>query len=157
MNEKLGMQGKVTVEVIKANGKKDRQIISNAVDSEIKNSIASGLQGATTYGLNSSTFSTDNFATPDTGGSGVVVYDGSSYYETATTSVGASSGLGHGVKIQSSTRASGSNYNLTQAHLGRSKTNGANSDFDIKYASTSFTQSVNDGQQIDITWEVTVS
>jgi len=32
-----------------------------------------------------------------------------------------------------------------------------NGDFTIDYASTTFTQAVTDGQQIDVTWDITIS
>lgn len=154
MNENIGMKGEVTVTVIKADGNKTTQKITNAIDTEIKNAIANGLQSGVNYGLNDSLFATDNFASPDVGGSGIVFKDDANdYLECKNTAIG-NPASHKGVKLTGSTRAT-SGQDLEGAYMGKSWASGNN--FDTNYASTTFTQTVNDGQQIDVTWEVRIS
>ena len=154
MNDNIGMKGEVTVTVIKADGNKTTQKMNNAIDTEIKNAIANGLQSAVNYGLNDSLFATDNFANPDVGGSGIVFKDDNNdYLECKNTAIG-NPGSGYGVKLTGSTRAT-SQEELAGAYMGKSWASDAN--FDTNYASTTFSQTVNDGQQIDVTWEVTIA
>ena len=156
MNDNLGVSGKLAVTVIKADGTKETKTQTNAIDSNLKVNIATGMYASTTYGLSSSQFSTDNFATPDADGSGIIIKDsGDAYKETKTTSIGAPAS-GFGVKIQSSTRNnSGSTITLANAYLGRSYNSGA--DFDVDYANVANTTAVADGQQIDLSWEVKIA
>jgi hypothetical protein len=156
MNDKMGLSGEVTVTVIKADGTKKKTKQANAIDSNLKVNIATGMYASVTYGLNTNVFSTDNFATPDANGSGIIIKDsGGNYKETKNTSIG-NPASGIGVKVQSSTRNnSGSTITLANAYLGRSYNSGA--DFDVDYASVANTTAVADGQQIDLSWEVKIA
>ena len=155
MNDNLGMKGEVTVTVIKADGNKTSQKMNNAIDTELKNAIANGLQSAVNYGINDSLFSSDNFVTPDVGGSGIIFKDDTpDYLECKNTAIGNPDGGAYGVKLTGSTRAT-SGQDLEGAFMGKSWVSDNN--FDTNYASTSFTQAVADGQQIDVTWEVTIA
>ena len=57
------------------------------------------------------------------------------------------------VTLVSSTRANGSSYTFTGAKCGHGYSSG---DFDYLMASTTFSQAVNDGQQLDLTWTITI-
>ena len=154
MNDNIGMKGEVTVTVIKADGNKTSQKMNNAIDTELKNAIANGLQSAVNYGINDSLFSSDNFVTPDVGGSGIIFKDDTpDYLECKNTAIG-NPASHYGVKLTGSTRAT-SSQSLEGAYIGKSWVADAN--YDTNYASTSFTQVVADGQQIDVTWEVRIS
>ena len=115
--------------------------------------MASSLQSAQTFGSGGSQFATDNFDTPSSGQNGIIVHNSSpTYYETKMTSVTANTSTNK-VTFVSSTRASGSSYTFTGAKVGHGY--GSN-DFDYLYASTTFTQAVADGQQLDLTWNITI-
>jgi hypothetical protein len=155
MKDKLGLSGEVEVTIIKADKNKEKQVVKNAVHVELKNAIAKGLQETFEYGINNSPlFSTDNFDdSPAATRSGMVLTDASNDYETALTTI-TTVPNSTGVRITSSTRRDGDTKNLTGARCGRYYVNG---DFTIDYASTTFTQAVTDGQQIDVTWDITIS
>jgi hypothetical protein len=154
MKDKLGLSGEVEVTIIKADKKKEKQVVKNAVHVELKNAIAKGLQETFEYGINNTPlFSTDNFVSPTATRSGIVLTDSSNEYETALTTIGTVPNS-IGVRITSSTRRDGGTKNLTGARCGRYYVNG---DYTIDYASTTFTQAVTDGQQIDVTWDITIS
>jgi len=150
VKDKLGMSGEVQVSIRK--GKK--QTIKNSIDSALKTNIASSLQSAQGYFIGGSNFSTDNFATPTTDENGIVVHTSApTYFETKTTSVTVNTSA-NTIVVISSTRADGSSYSLTGAKLGHDYTSNA---FERGYATTTFTQAVADGQQLDLTWTITLS
>lgn len=153
MKDSLGLQGEVKVEIIRAGKKESEQIVTNAVDTEIRDRIAKGLKETEDYGINVSLFTTDNFVTPTNTESGIVLHDASNNYEGADETVGAVPAA-KGVRITSSTRRDGGTITLTGAFCGR---NFGNGDFQIGYASTTFSQAVADGQQIDVTWDITIA
>ena len=149
MRDVIGIKGELSLAIRK--GKKQK--VKNAISTELKNVMASSLQSAQTYGSSTNKFSTDNFASPTAGENGIVVFDsGSNYYETKMTSVTANTS-NNTVTLSSSTKANGSNYTFTGAKCGHGYNSG---DFDFLYASTTFTQAVNDGQQLDLTWTITI-
>jgi len=157
MKDDMGIKGEVTVTVIKADGKKKNDKMSNTIDANLKANIATGLWVSTTYGLNSSVFDNDNFSSVTDNESGIVVKSGSNFYETKNTSIGSPSS-GSGVKIQSSTRNnSGSTITLSNAYLGRTWNASSNAFDGVAYASATPTTAIADGQQIDLSWEVTIS
>ena len=149
MIDKIGMSGELEVSVRKGKKKK----VKNTISSELKNVMASSLQTAQTFGAGSSQFGTDNFASPTAGENGIIVEQSSTYYETKMTSVTANTGANK-VTFVSRTRADGSSYTFTSAKVGHGY--GSN-DFDYLYASTTFSQAVADGQQLDLTWVITLS
>lgn len=149
MIEKLGMSGEVTVSVRK--GKKQK--ITNSISSEVKNVIASSLQSAQSYFVGGSNFGTDNFATPTAGENGIVVHSSTTYYETKSTSTTANVSS-NTLTFISSTKADGSSFTLTGAKCGHDYNT---SGFAIDFASTTFSQAVADGQQLDLTWVITLS
>lgn len=149
MIDNIGIKGELQIEIRKG----EKQKVKNAISSELKNVMASALQSAQTFGIGGSLFSTDNFASPTSQENGIVVFDsGSNYYETKMTSVTGNTGS-NTVTLVSSTRANGSNYTFTGAKCGHGYGSG---DFDYLFASTTFTQAVNDGQQLDLTWTLTI-
>ncbi len=150
MIDKIGMSGELEVSVRK--GKKQK--VKNTISSELKNVMASSLQSAQTFGCGGSLFDNDNFASPTSSENGIAVYiSGPTYYQTKMTSVTASTGA-NTVTFVSSTRADGSSYTFTGAKVGHGY---GSSDFDYLYASTTFTQAVADGQQLDLSWVITLS
>lgn len=148
MNDNINMSGALKVSIHK--GKK--QEVKNAISTELKNVMASAMQSAQTFGIGGSLFGTDNFATPTSQENGIVVHDSSNYYETKMTSVTANTGA-NTVVLVSSTKADGSSFSLTGAKCGHGY---GSSDFDFLFASTTFSQAVNDGQQLDLTWTLTI-
>jgi len=157
MNDDMGIKGEITVTVIKAGGKKKKEKMSNAIDANLKSNISTGLWVSTSYGLNSNLFGNDNFTSVTDNESGIVVKAGSNYYETKHTSIGNPSS-GTGVKIQSSTRNnSGSTITLSNAYLGKTWNASSNVFDGVAYASATPTTAIADGQQIDLSWEVTIS
>ena len=149
MKDTINMSGELQLAVIK--GKKQK--VTNSISSELKNVMASAMQSAQTFSLNGSKFSTDNFASPTAGENGIVVFDsGSNYYETKMTSVTGNTSA-NTVTLVSSTRANGTSYTFTGAKCGHGYSSG---DFDYLMASTTFSQAVNDGQQLDLTWTITI-
>lgn len=149
MIEKLGMSGEVTVSIRKGN----KQKIVNSINSEIKNTVASSLRSAQSYFVGGSLFGTDNFATPTSGENGIVVHTSSTTYETKMTSVSVNLSS-NTLTLVSSTRADGSSFSLTGAKCGHDYGSDA---FATDYASTTFSQSVADGQQLDLSWVITLS
>ena len=151
MNNKLGMSGQVTVTVDKG---KNKQTVKNAISSEFKNVIASSLQGAQDFKMNVNKFENDNFTAPTNNENGIMVsVSGPSWYETKTTGVSISN-QNNTLTVTSSTRADGASYTFTGAKIGHGY--GSN-DFDYTFATTSFSQAVNDGQQLDLTWVITLT
>lgn len=149
MIDKINMSGELSIAIRK--GKKQK--VKNAISSELKNVMASALQSAQTFGIGGSLFSTDEFATPTSQENGIVVFDsGSNYYETKMTSVTGNTSA-NTITLVSSTRANGSSYTFTGAKCGHGYGSG---DFDYLMASTTFSQAVNDGQQLDLTWTLTI-
>ena len=71
MKDDMGIKGEVTVTVIKADGKKKNDKMSNTIDANLKANIATGLWVSTTYGLNSSVFDNDNFSSVTDNESGI--------------------------------------------------------------------------------------
>ena len=148
MIDNIGIKGELEIEVRK--GKKQK--VKNAISTELKNVMASALQSAQTFGIGGSLFSTDNFATPTSQENGIVVHTSSAYHETKMTSVTGNTGA-NTVVLVSSTKANGSSYTFTGAKCGHGY---GSDDFDYLVASTTFTQAVNDGQQLDLTWTITI-
>lgn len=149
MIEKLGMSGEVTVSIRKGN----KQKITNSINGELKSEIASSLRNARSFFVGGSLFSTDNFATPTSGENGIVVHTSSTTLETKMTSVSVNTSS-NTITLVSSTKADGSSYSLTGAKCGHDYSSDA---FATDYASTTFSQSVADGQQLDLTWVITLS
>ncbi len=148
MIDNIGIKGELEIEVRK--GKKQK--VKNAISTELKNVMASALQSAQTFGVGGSLFGTDNFATPTSQENGIVVHTSSAYHETKMTSVTGNTGA-NTVVLVSSTKANGSSYSFTGAKCGHGY---GSDDFDYLIASTTFTQAVNDGQQLDLTWTITI-
>jgi len=152
MNENLNMSGELKVTVIKGNKSKKKKYTNN-ISTELKNVIANSLQSAQTFSVGGSKFSTDNFASPTSGENGIVVFNGSNYLEqkmgTITTST-----ANNNIILNSSTRADGSSYSLQSAKCGHGWD--GSSGFDFEYANVSFSQTVNDGQQLDLAWTIQV-
>lgn len=148
MIDNIGIKGELEIEVRK--GKKQK--VKNSISTELKNVMASALQSTQTFGVGGSLFGTDNFATPTSQENGIVVHTSSAYHETKMTSVTGNTGA-NTVVLVSSTKANGSSYSFTGAKCGHGY--GSN-DFDYLIASTTFTQAVNDGQQLDLTWTITI-
>tara|TARA_R100001443_G_C3308921_1_gene167222 strand:+ start:85 stop:534 length:450 start_codon:yes stop_codon:yes gene_type:complete len=146
--DNIGIKGELEIEVRK--GKKQK--VKNAISTELKNVMASALQSAQTFGVGGSLFGTDNFATPTSQENGIVVHTSSAYHETKMTSVTGNTGA-NTVVLVSSTKANGSSYSFTGAKCGHGY---GSDDFDYLIASTTFTQAVNDGQQLDLTWTITI-
>ena len=152
MNHKLGVKGEVEISIRK--GKKQK--VKNAISSELKNVIASSMTSAQDFKLNTSKFDDDNFASPTAGENGITVHTSApTYYQTKTTGVSANTSTNK-LTVTSSTRADGASYTFTGAKLGHGNAN-TGTDFDYLYASTTFSQAVNDGQQLDLTWVITLA
>ncbi len=150
MKDKLGMSGEVQVSIRK--GKKQK--IKNAIHSGLRYTISASLQDDKSFYMGGGNFGTDNFASPTSAENGIVVHNSTpTYYETKTTSATGSTGA-NTLVVVSSTRADGSSYSLTGAKLGHDYSNGG---FNVTYATTTFTQAVADGQQLDLTWTITLS
>jgi hypothetical protein len=150
MIDKLGLSGEVQVSIRK--GKKQK--IKNSIDTALRYQIASSLQAGKDFFIGGSNFGTDNFATPTSAENGIVVHTSTpTYYETKTTSATASISA-NTVVVVSSTRADGSSYAFTGAKLGHDYSSNG---FNIGYATTTFSQAVADGQQLDLTWTITLS
>jgi len=149
MIDKMKMSGELEVSIRK--GKKQK--VKNAVSTEIHTVIADSLQQAKEFFMGGGLFGTDNFASPTSGENGIVVKQSSTYYETKMTSVTGNT-ASNTVVFVSSTRADGSSYTFTEAKVGHGY--GSN-DFDYLLASTTFSQAVADGQQLDLTWTITFS
>ena len=149
MIDKMEMSGELEVSIRK--GKKQK--VKNAVSAEIHTVIADSLQQAKGFFMGGSLFGTDNFATPTDDENGMVVHTSSpTYYETKMTSVTGNTSPNTLVFV-SSTRAEES-YTFTGAKVGHGFDS---SDFDYLLASTTFSQAVADGQQLDLTWTITFS
>ena len=150
MIDKMEMSGELEVSIRK--GKKQK--VKNAVSAEIHTVIADSLQQAKGFFMGGSLFGTDNFATPTDDENGMVVHTSSpTYYETKMTSVTGNTSPNTLVFV-SSTRADGSSYTFTGAKVGHGFDS---SDFDYLLASTTFSQAVAAGQQLDLTWTITFS
>ena len=156
MIDKIPIAGVVAVTIKKPDGTivhaGERQ---NTINLELKKKCAEGMGSAiANVGIQESAFDDDEFTSPTVGGSGIVIYAGTSYYEMDTISV-ANSSSGVGFTIVSRIRAS-ANYTITKAYLGNSW-NGTSNKFDTDYSDVTTNISLSNGYQLDLTWTVRIA
>lgn len=155
MIDKIPIAGVVAVTIKKPDGTivhvGEKQ---NTINVELKKKCAEGMGSAiANVGIQESAFDDDEFNSPTVGGSGIVIYAGTSYYEMATISVANSSGVGF--TIISRIRASAS-YTITKAYLGNSW-NSTGNKFDVDYSDVTTNISLANGYQLDLTWTVRIA
>ena len=152
-NDKIPMSGKVRVVIERANGTiEEFGEKSNDISNGVKGKIASSMQSGQTYGVSQQTlFDGDKFPSPTSSQSGIIIHTSSTKYETLTTEESASTAYKY--KYKGIARAEAS-YSITGAILGY---NWGGSSFGTEHATHSFNQSLSDGDQLTITWEITLA
>ena len=156
MIDKIPIAGVVAVTIKKPDGTivhvGEKQ---NTINLELKKKCVHGMNGVTTnFGIQESAFDDDAFTSPTVGGSGIVIYAGTSYYEMDTIDVDdVSSGVGF--TIVSRIRAS-TNYTITKAYLGNSWDDTTNK-FDNDYSDVTTNISLSNGYQLDLTWTLRIA
>ena len=154
MKENVPISGRVRMVITRANGTVEHlPEHDNDIESALKIAITDSLQSAQTFGISQTAlFDGDKFVAPTTNQSGIVVKTSGSSYETECTET--TSGLTTkqyqyvGIVRASDTKA------LTSAELGY---NWSSSSFTTIHASDTFTQTLEDGDQLTITWTITYS
>ena len=152
--DKVAIGGKIKLTVEKADG----TIIElgerkNDIDNSLKAKIAVVLRAGGEFGISQKTlFGSDAFTTPPTDDeSGIVVHTSSTKYECLTTKESASTAYKY--KYKGLVRAETS-YTITGAILGYDWNSTA---FVTTHATHAFSQALVDGDQLTITWEITLA
>ena len=162
MKDKTKLVGLVDVVVKRATGEIETMSGKNTIETEIKNAIAAGINAQVSggYGVLISAFdgSSSGFAAPTVGESGMIVRTtAGDYYQCAT--VAASSGnTGTTMKVVGTVKANTSKT-IDYAYIGHHAEATNSADFAYNVANHSFSSNIalDDGDQLDITWTLTIA
>lgn len=155
MKNKMGIGGRVAIEITRADGTVEHlPEHDNDIENALKAKITDTLQAASTYGISqTSLFNGSYFSAPAANESGIVVTTSSSTYESETTEL--SSGDNKVYKFQGIVRASDTKV-LNGAKIGYKWIASSTNAFTTLHASDTFSQTLNDGDQLTITWTITL-
>jgi hypothetical protein len=154
MKDKVPISGRVKVEITRADGTVDHiPEHSNDIENSLKAMITDSLQAAQTFGISQTAlFDGSYFSSVPNGQSGIVVHTNSNDYETECTET--TSGLtAYQYQYIGIVRASNQKV-LTGAKLGY---NWSTSSFTTLHATDSFSTTLEDGDQLTITWTITLA
>jgi len=152
MKDNALISGRVKVEIIRANGAVE--IIpehDNDITTALKVAITDSLQAGVTFGISQTAlFDGDKFVAPTTNQSGIIVKTSGSNYESITTE---GSGTSKQYQYIGIVRAENEKI-LVGAELGYKWTG---SIWTTQHAEDTFNQTLQDGDQLTITWTITYS
>ena len=154
MKDNALISGRVKVEITRANGAVE--IIpehDNDITTALKVAITDSLQAGVTFGISQTAlFDGDKFVTPTTNQSGIIVKTSGSDYESITTET--TSGLtSKQYQYVGIVRAENQKV-LVGAELGYKWTGSL---WTTQHAEDTFSQTLEDGDQLTITWTITYS
>ena len=153
--EKMKVKGRVSLEITRADG--TVELVpehDNDIENALKAMITDSLQAAKTFGISStSLFNGSYFSSPGANESGIVAHTSSATYECETTKI--ASGSEYAYKYQGIIRASDTK-SLTGAKIGYKWLTGSTA-FTTIHATDTFNQTLNDGDQLTITWTITLA
>jgi len=153
MKDKVPIAGKVKIEITRANGTTEHKPEhSNDIENALKAKITDSLQAAATFGISQATLSDGSyFVAPTNNESGIVVHTATTNYQTLCTQT--TSGLtAYQCQYVGIIRASDQKV-LTGAKLGYKW---ATSAFTTLHATDTFSETLEDGDQLTITWTITL-
>ena len=160
MKDKTKLVGLVNVQITRANGDTETYTGRNTIDSEIKNAIAAGINAQVSggFGVLVSPFDGSNtgFVAGTSGESGIIVKTTASDYYQCSTAAASSGNSGTTMKVVGTVKANASKT-IDYAYLGHGWS--SNAAFDYNVASHSFSSNIalDDGDQLDITWTITIA
>ena len=165
MKERATVQGIVDVVITRANGKQEFYSGQNTVESAVKNAVASSLNAAHSggYGVLNSAFdgSDTGFSSIGSGvdgQSGIIVKTTASDYYEAETVAASSGNTGKVVKVVGTIKANASKT-IDIAYLGHGQDSGSDVTYGVLVSTHDFSSNIalTDGDQLDITWTVTIA
>jgi hypothetical protein len=160
MKDKTKLVGLVDVVVKRASGDIETMSGQNTIETEIKNAIASGINGAVSggFGVLISAFDGSNsgFVAGTSGESGIIVKTTANDYYQCSTEAASSGNSGTTMKVVGTVKANASKT-IDYAYLGHGWS--SNADFAYNVANHSFSSNIalEDGDQLDITWTITIA
>lgn len=161
MKDAIRPSGKVEVQVIKKDGTVINHSGHNTIHAELKTEMAQSMFSAQgNFGIANSLFDDDTFTTtiPDNE-SGIIIKDTNDVqYQMATTGTDLSSDTSFTVRGEVRNDSSAS-ITIAEAYLGHDT---ASENFGVQYSTYDFDvdgsgdQAVADGDQLNITWQITI-
>ena len=167
MLDSIGITGEWKARIDRADGTVEKFGEKNTIETEFKQKIVDAMVGADTSWAMAGSFhtndgsgqspNTSSLTVPSTGKGGIVLNTGGSYYVGSQTTVDSSSAITNGYKVTFTgvVRAS-ETYTISAIYLKHSKASGSNNNYDLDIASGSNWSSttINDGDQLTISWIV---
>ena len=161
MKDKATVKGKVSIRIQRANGEEEFYVGENTIDSEIKNAMATSLNGAVTqgFGVLAGAFdgSDTGLETPTVGESGMIAKTttGSEYFQGATVAnTSANTGAAMSVKA---TWKSDVSKTFDILYLGHDWRDTNNYTYNIANHTLSGDIDMTNGDQLDVTWTITLA
>ena len=167
MLDSIGITGKWSAEIIRADGTIENYEEANAIETAFKQKLVDAMVGSdTTWRMGGALHSNDgsgqgsnsnSLTVPSAGTGGIVLNTGGSYYVGAQTTVGTSTAITNGFSITFTgiVRATQS-YTISAIYLKRDKQSGSNNNcgLDIASGSNWSSTTIGNGDQITISWVI---
>lgn len=167
MLDSIGVTGKWSAKILRADGTVENFGEDNAIETAFKQKIVDAMVGADTSWAMGSSFhtndgsgqspNTNSLTVPATGKGGIVVNTGGSQYLGTQTTIGSSTAITNGFKVTFTgiIRVT-QTYTVSAIYLKHSKASGTNNNYDLDIASgTNWSSTtVNNGDQLTISWIV---
>jgi len=165
MLDSIGVTGEWEARIDRADGTVEKFKESNTIETAFKQKIVDAMVGSNTgWAMGGSLHTNDgsgqgsntsSLTVPATGKGGIVVNTGGSQYVGTQTTVGASTAITNGFKVTFTgiVRVT-QTYTVSAIYLKHSKASGNNNNYDLDIASGSSWSSttINNGDQLTISW-----
>lgn len=165
MLDSIGITGEWKARIDRADGTVEEFKESNTIETAFKQKVVDAMVGADTSWAMAGSFhtndgsgqspNTSSLTVPATGKGGIVVNTGGSQYLGTQTTIGSSTAITNGWKVTfTGIVRVNSTYTISAIYLKHSKASGTNNNYDLDIASGSNWSSttINDGDQLTISW-----
>ena len=160
MKDKTKLIGLVDVVVKRASGEIETMSGQNTIDTEIKNAMTAGINAQVSggFGVLISAFdgSQTGFVAGTSGESGIIVKTTANDYYQCSTAAASSGNTGTTMKVVGTIKANASKT-IDIAYLGHGWSSNAAFDYNVALHDFSSNIALDDGDQLDITWTITIA
>jgi len=161
IGDRVTPSGKVSVEIIRANGNVEHLQGSNAIHQDIRNKLAASLAAGTSAisCIANPAFDNDNFTSPTNGQSGIyIIHTNGTKYEMVSTKTSTdSNGTAKTFTIKGVLRAEAT-YTIASGVLGHAYSTSSGA-FTTITSTHTFSENIGlvDGDQLTVTWVITIA